>query len=271
MSRFFRAFLAFVSIVTIAAMAAATRGFEAEKSPLPEFGLGTVLVWKIEGPEYEKSFVARLASFKPDRFIEWEGEEGQGTVLMPESAVADAKGYEISSLFSNGRDKKTRNETTLWLSRRVFTELMGKKTARWNLNGVASKLSFIGEGSVSIEVNRNVTELPVIRAADDRNAEWSFLNLPENPLMVRYEVRNFRQSLASITTGAPDSLRWIKGRKLPEASSENPKIKACDRDESGLYTKVNEHFVEGGSVTQSLGFSEVALNKSALSLRAKRR
>jgi len=194
---------------------AAIRVGAAEESQLPEFGLGTVLVWKIEGPEYEKSFVARIASLRPDRFFEWENEAGQGTVFIPERAVAEARGYEISSLFANGRDKRTKNETALWLSRRVFGELKEKKSVRWNLNGVASKLSFIGEGSVSVEVNRNIVELPVIRAADDRKAEWSFLNLADNPLMVSYEIRNYRQSLTSITTGAPDSLRWIKGDKLP--------------------------------------------------------
>ena len=188
----------------------------AEEFQIPEFGLGTVLVWKIEGPEYEKSFVARLASFKPDRFFEWENESGQGTISMPERAVTDARGYEISSLFARGKDKKTKNETALWLSRRVFTELIEKKTAKWNLNGVASKLSYIDEGTVTVEVNRNTVNIPVIRAADDRNGEWSFLNLSDNPIMVSYEVRNYRQSLSSITTGAPDSLRWIKGRKLPE-------------------------------------------------------
>ena len=186
-----------------------------EEFNLPEFGIGTVLVWKIEGPEYEKSFVARLASFRPDRFFEWENETGQGTVLMPGRVVADAKGYETSSLFAVGKDIKTRNETALWLSRRIFTELKEKKTARWNLNGVSSKLSLIGEGNVTVEVNRNITVLPIIRAADDRNAEWSFLNQLENPLMIRYEVRNYRQSLSSVTTGDSDSLRWIKGRKLP--------------------------------------------------------
>jgi len=202
--------------LTVIILIAAIHIGAADEFQLPEFGLGTVLVWKIEGQEYEKSFVARLASFAPDRFLEWENETGQGTVLMPERAVADAKGYEISSLFARGKDKKTRNETALWLSRHVFTELKEKKTAKWNLNGVASKLSFIDEGSVAVEVNRNVVTLPVIRAADDRNGEWSFLDLPGNPLMISYEVRNYRQSLSSITTGAPDSLRWIKGRKLPE-------------------------------------------------------
>ena len=212
MTVFFRIFLTALSVVVIIVVVCGAM----EESPLPEFGLGTVLVWKIEGPEYEKSFVARLASFTPDRFFEWEDEAGQGTVFMPLRAVLDAKVYEVSSLFAVGKDKKTRNETALWLSRRVFTELKEKKTARWNLNGVASRLSLIDEGSVSVEVNRIAVKLPVIRAADDRNAEWSFLNQPENPLMVRYEVRNYRQTLSSITTGAPDSLRWIKGRKLSE-------------------------------------------------------
>jgi len=209
--RSFRSVLISVSAIVIIAAAC---GAAAEFS-LPEFGLGTVLVWKIEGPEYEKSFVARLASFRPDRFFEWENEAGQGTVFMPERAVMEARGYEISSLFAVGKDKTTRNDTALWLSLQVFTELKEKKTARWNLNGVASRLRFIEEGNIPVEVNRNITGLPVIRAADDWNAEWSFLDLPENPLMIRYEVRNYRQTLSSITTGAPDSLRWIKGRKLP--------------------------------------------------------
>ena len=30
-----------------------------------------------------------------------------------------------------------------------------------------------------------------------------------------------------------------------KATSENLGIKACNRDKSGVYTKVNEHFVEG--------------------------
>ena len=34
-------------------------------------------------------------------------------------------------------------------------------------------------------------------------------------------------------------------QEIPGAASENLGIKACDRDKSGVYTKVNEHFVEG--------------------------
>jgi hypothetical protein len=211
-SNLFRIFLAALSTIVVIAV---IRNAAADEFQLPEFGPGTVLVWKIEGPDYEKNFVARLASYKPDRFFEWENETGQGTVFMPERAVADARGYETTSLFAAGREKKTRNEMTFWLSRRIFTELKEKKTVRWNLNGVASKLSYIEESSVQAEVNRNVVQLPVIRAADDRNAVWSFLDQPENPLMVRHEVRNYSKTLSSITTGAPDSLRWIKGRKLP--------------------------------------------------------
>ena len=202
----------FISFIVLVAVIHG--GTEAE-SPLPEFGLGTVLVWKIEDAEHERSFVARIASFQPDRFIEWENETRQGTIFMPERAVTDGIGYEISSLFAGGKEIRTRNEMTFWLSRRVFTELKENKTARWNLNGVASRLRFIEEGSIPVEVNRKVVELPVIRADDDRKAEWSFLDHPDNPLMIRYEVRNYRQTLTSITTDTPEALRWIKGRKLP--------------------------------------------------------
>jgi len=202
-----RSFLLFVSIVVVLV---AARGLASEESPLPEFGRGTVLVWKIEGTEYENSFVARLASFHPERFFEWENEGAQGTVRIEERALTDARNYVTTSLFSTGKEKKTRNETTLWLSKRVFTELKEKKKIKWNLNGVSTKLELIEEGSVSVEINRKAADLPAIHAVDDRNNKWSFLNDPENPLMLRYEFRNYSQSLASITTGSPDSLRWIK-------------------------------------------------------------
>lgn len=201
-------------ICSICILIAVCIGGAVEKSPLPEFGLGTVLVWKIEGTEYENGFVARLASFLPERFFEWENETGQGMVSMSERAITNGN-YVTTSLFVVGKEKKTRNETTLWLSRRVFNELKEKKTAKWNLNGVTAKLNFIEEGSVPVEVNMKTEELSVIHAVDDRNTKWTFLNDSENPLLVRYEIRNYRKILASVTTGAPESLRWIKGSKLP--------------------------------------------------------
>jgi hypothetical protein len=32
-----------------------------------------------------------------------------------------------------------------------------------------------------------------------------------------------------------------------KGTSKNPKIKACDRDKSGVFIEVNEHFVEGSN------------------------
>ncbi|MDR0842062.1 MAG: hypothetical protein LBP68_01425 [Acidobacteriota bacterium] len=188
----------------------------ADDFSLPSFGRDTVLVWKIEGPEYERSFIARLAAFAPDRFLEWEDEKGQGTVFMPEHDLLGAKGYESSALFASGRDKTSRNATALWLSRGVFSELKEKKSAKLNLDGVAAKLRLLGVERIPVEVNRIVVELPAVKVIDDRKAEWWFLDAPDNPLTVRYEVRNYRRALSSITTNQPDTLRWIKGSKLKE-------------------------------------------------------
>ena len=197
----------FVTLTTV-------RGAVAETPSLPAFKRDTVLVWKIDGPTYEKSFVARLASFRPDRFLEWENGKGQGTVLMPERSLLEARGYESSSLFVDGMDKTGRNVTVLWLSRRVFTELMEKKSARMNLDGVMTRLRLLGTETIAVAVNRADVELPVIRVADDRNAEWCFLDDPDNPLMICHEVRDYRQTLFSITTNQTDTLRWIKGSRL---------------------------------------------------------
>jgi len=180
------------------------------ESLIPEFGRDTVLIWKIEGPEYEKSFVARIAVFNPDRFLEWEDEKGQGTVFMAERDVLNAKGYERSNLFIGGMDRKSNNATTLWLSRRIFLELKEKKNISVNLNGIAAKFRYLGEDKIPVTVNRTVVELPVIRIADDRRGEWRFLDRADNPLFVRYETQNYSKTLASVTTDRANTLRWIK-------------------------------------------------------------
>ncbi|MDR1726383.1 MAG: hypothetical protein LBT74_00385 [Acidobacteriota bacterium] len=213
-----RAFLAAFAPVALGmsgGWAGRLRGEATGGVPLPAFGRDTVLVWRIEGDAYEKGFVARLGSFAPDRLLEWEdGAGGQGTVFLRERDLQGAKGYESSSLFVGGMDKAGRDATTLWLSRRVFAELAEKGGAKLNLDGVAAKLRRLGKEGVPVEVNRAAVELPVVKAADDRTGEWCFLDDPANPLMVRYETRHHRQTLASVTTDQPDTLRWIKGARL---------------------------------------------------------
>jgi hypothetical protein len=56
--------------------------------------------------------------------------------------------------------------------------------------------------------------LPAIKVSDDRGSERWFLDQEENPLMLKHTVRQFTQVLASITTDRPNTLRWIKGKKL---------------------------------------------------------
>ena len=57
-------------------------------------------------------------------------------------------------------------------------------------------------------------ELPVIRVSDDRGSERWFLDDADNPLLVKHLFRQYSQTLVSITTDRPNTLRWIKGRKL---------------------------------------------------------
>jgi hypothetical protein len=45
------------------------------------------------------------------------------------------------------------------------------------------------------------------------------LNSEDNPLLMRHQIRNYDQKLTSITTDRPNTLRWIKGKKLANASN----------------------------------------------------
>jgi hypothetical protein len=192
---------------------AAARAFPAE-SPIPRFGRDTVLVWTVKTQEDASTFVVRIAEFLPVRYIEWENATTQGTIKMSSNAVARARVFVNARLFEGGVDTKGKDATTLWLSQWAFRELKAKSKLKMAIDSVDGWMMLDGAGTMSVEINRTPTEVPVIRVKDDRGQERWFLDVEENPLMARHIFRAFSQTLKSVTTDRPNTLRWIKGRKL---------------------------------------------------------
>ena len=201
------------AVLTVVLSAIAASAPAAER-PLPAFGRDTVLVWKMANGDYSSEFVVRIAEFSPDRFVEWEDEKTQGTIFMPNKDVVSAKGFVSANLFGSGMDTRGKGATTLWLSQRIYRELKDKKKVKCDLDSVSGLLTYLGEGQLEVEVNRSPMVLPVIKVADDRGGERWFLDQEENPLLLKHVVRTYTQLLTSITTDRPNTLRWIKGRKL---------------------------------------------------------
>jgi hypothetical protein len=187
------------------------------EAPLPAFGRDTVLVWKTENQKETSAFVVRIAAFAPGRYIEWEDSVAQGTIFMTESAVTSGKGFLNARLFEAGVDTRGKDATTLWLSRRIFQGLKEKKKIKLLVDSLEDEMTLEGIDQISVEVNRVPTQLRVIKVADRRGSVRWFLDDENNPLMVQHSVRNYTQTLSSITTDRPNTLRWIKGKKL-----ENP-------------------------------------------------
>jgi len=204
-------------LLSILALAAISAEAPADKSALPSFGRDTVLVWKVNNVSYDYSLVVRIAEFFPDRFLEWEDTQSQGTIFMPNRDLLSARGFVNSNLFKSGQDVRGKDATTLWLSQQIFRDLKEKKKIKWTLDGVTGVLSYSGDDQLEVEVNRSPRILPVIKVKDDRESERWFLDQEDNPLLLRLRVRNYDQVLASITTDKANTLRWIKGKKL-----ENP-------------------------------------------------
>jgi hypothetical protein len=204
----------FCAVVAVSVLSAFTLGTFAEERRLPAFGRDTVLVWKSEVEEYNADFVVRIAEFLPDRYLEWEDEKTQGTVFMPSNDIISAKGFVNATLFKSGGDVRGKAATTLWLSQRIFRELKEKGKAKCDLDSVPEVLKNVGNGEMSVEVNRSQMTLPVIKVADDRGSARWFLDDEENPLLLKHTVRKFTQTLTSITTDRANTLRWIKGKKL---------------------------------------------------------
>jgi len=181
---------------------------------LPAFGRDTVLVWKTVNQDYSATLVVRLAEFSPDRFLEWEDASTQGTIFMRSEDIEGAKGYVSSGLFQSGVDSRGKNVTTLWLSHRIFRDLKDKKKAKFDIDNITSLLNYIGDGHATLDVNGAQMDLPVIRVSDDRGSERWFLDDEANPLLLKHSLRQYSQTLTSITTDKHNTLRWIKGSKL---------------------------------------------------------
>jgi hypothetical protein len=181
---------------------------------IPAFGRDTVLVWKITHLDYSAEFVARIAEFLPDRYLEWEDEITQGTIFMPSRDILSAKGFVSSSLFKSGVDTRGKASTTLWLSQDIFRELKEKKKVKCLIDETAGIFTYKGEDQLEIEINRSIQHVPVIKIMDDRAQERWFLDREDNPLLVSHRFRKFEQTLTSITTDRKNTLRWIKGKKL---------------------------------------------------------
>jgi len=184
------------------------------ESHLPKFGRDTVLVWEVALQDATRDFVARIAGFSPVLLMEWEDMQSQGTVFMPNRDILEAKGYTNKKLFKPGMDTRSENETTLWLSRKIFRDLKEKKKVKCDIDHVPGRMTYEGDGEITVEVNGSPIVLPVIKVRDDRGSEKWFLDLEENPLMVKHALRNYIQTLDSITTNRENTLRWLKGRKL---------------------------------------------------------
>ena len=184
------------------------------ESLLPQFGRDTVLVWETTTQGTTGDFVVRLAGFYPDLLMEWEDFRSQGTVFIPNEDILKAKGYTNKRLFKPGMDTRSENSTTMWLSRKIFLELKEKKKAKCDIDSVSGRMTYEGDGEIVVEVNGSKVELPVIIVQDDRGAERWFLDQEQNPLMMKYTLRQYVQSLVSITTNRQNTLRWLKGPKL---------------------------------------------------------
>ncbi len=204
--------LLIVSTLSIIALQAPAVN-DARQDRLPVFGSDTVLVWKTQNQEYSSEFVVRIAEFMPNRFFEWEDTRAQGTIFLPEDSVLKAKGYISSGLFQPGIDIQSEDATTLWLSRKAYTELKKKKKIKHKIDRVQAWITYQGVAQFQVKVNRSETLLPVIRTKDDRGSERWFLDQEDNPLMVKHLVRTYTKTLHSITTDRSNTLRWIRGKK----------------------------------------------------------
>lgn len=184
-----------------------------------KMGRDTVIVWKAENRGLVSQFVVRIAIFEPKRFFEWETRANQGTTLLEAEALEKSEEFYTSKLFDTGVDVKGKNGTAIWLSRALFAKLAGAGRAKVRLDGIEGEFLLLRRDSLRARVNKEERELPALVAADDRGGEWWFLDDPNNPLLLKHKILSYEQTIASITTNRPNTLRWIKESKIKKVGN----------------------------------------------------
>jgi hypothetical protein len=214
-----RRFLYFSAIAVICCILS-SGGRAEDDRVLPEFGRDTILVWETQVQDASRKFVVRIANFFPNLLMEWEDTFSQGTVFIPNQDILQASGYVNKTLFKQGVDTRSDNETTLWLSRKIFRSLKENKEAKCSIDHVPGKMTYEGNDALAVNVNGSPVTLPAIKVRDNRGTERWFLDCEENPLLLKYELRIYCQKLISITTNRRNTLRWLKGTKLQRLLTE---------------------------------------------------
>ena len=173
----------------------------------------TILIYQTKSGQQERQFVLRIARFKPDIVLEWESLSHQGTVHLHRKAVEKATRFSVSKLFDPGVDSESGKETTKWLSRKMYDELINQGKVKITLNKISTQFQLKEKSTRQLVWNKVEIEVPVIVVEDSRRGVWAFHANPENPILIEYTTPYYHEKLARISTDGKNRLRWI--RQLP--------------------------------------------------------
>ncbi len=174
---------------------------------------GSILLYENMAGTKKTPFVIRVARFRPDTVLEWESVSNHGTLHLFQNAVQKGQRWTLTRLFETGADIESKEVMTIWLSKKMFQELMGKRATKVKFGRLPLKLAVHGEGPYTVRIDGKAKKIPVIYLRDDRQGEWSVQKDADNPILVEYTSRYFQHSLKVVHTSDKGQLRWI--RKLP--------------------------------------------------------
>ncbi|MFQ5738435.1 MAG: riboflavin synthase [Acidobacteriota bacterium] len=176
-------------------------------------GSNTILIYENTSGGKASQFVIRLARYRPDIVFEWESATDQGTVHLFKGAVQNSVKFTLTGLFEVGVDSESPRQTTVWLSNRIYRDLIHNKRTRIALNNSPLKMEVTGEEGYSLLVDKEPVDVTVVRVQDTRRGNWAFLKNPESPLVIEYKSPYFHHRLKAVSNAPVSRLRWI--RRLP--------------------------------------------------------
>ena len=120
-----------------------------------------------------------------------------GTVKMNKKALD--KATNIVDEFSNMSALVMNNETTVWLSRKIYKNLKNQKPIDVKFDGKEETLTFKGNETFKVKVNDSVKEVNVLYVESNNGHQLWILDNEINPLIIKMQL-DFTIELVNVIT-----------------------------------------------------------------------
>ena len=162
---------------------------------------GSTLTYHLVNGDNQYDFIVDNLKIDKEVSFKWtmgEPVNNTGSVTMSSKALGEST--KIVNYFSDGATQNMEEETTVWLSRKIYEQIKNKKPIDISIDGTTEILNFKNNEKLKIKADGADEEVNVLYAETESGNKLWILDEPQNPLIIKMQV-GFTIELISVSSG----------------------------------------------------------------------